>query len=713
MFASHRPPRFFPIVFVPLVIATLLAAAAPAAPAGKPIPCGPDAHTQRDVDKQRLQWNLATVVEAYKQIGLRNPAWDDAAIKLLDAWARAFQVPLTPARMVDAGQAAVKLGCNDPMVLLALATGLSDSGNYAEAETVAARAVEGLQQVAYPRCRAWAAAQLSAALYRRSGKKTEADRQMALCVQWIAQAAAEKAVTDGYQRQFWGRLSAALDDPLADQRKAIGDALRAQAVADPWIVAMCDGTYRVKRAWEARGNSYAGGVTAQGWKGFGDNLDAAKKALTEAWKLHPEYPEAASEMIAVAMGEERPDESTRTWFDRAVAAQLDWMPAYEALEYSLRTRWGGSDETLYAFGLECLATKRFDTAVPYQLRECLRDISDEDDSDDWWFKPGVYDSVHSMYEGLLGDTTNGLDAARLGGQYTAAAWLCGAYEDANRQWGILGGRMDAGVVQQEFGEIIPLVVGGVISCTGPQAAAAKEAEGLYRKGDPQALARFEALLPQVTGELPQRYVSDRIARLRLEAAFAKGDPVKLVPPDSNDGWQCEFGGWRWDDKEGWVETTTPAWSAIICSLRPSGGFEVRGEIEFPEGVEQISGGVIVGFHRGCAPYWTSAQINRADNRLNVGNSFYRGTAATVADQRRHEIVARVWERKLTVYVDGERAVDEVPLSGPPHPAPPDLVGFGSGYNAVNGKPVRYLNFRIQRLVEKPDNPVSLPAAPQH
>src|SRR5439155_9015886 len=106
--------------------------------------------------------------------------------------------------------------------------------------------------------------------------------------------------------------------------------------ADPWLVQMIGGLYQINAAWEARGKGWASEVTDAGWKGFHEHLTAARECLTAAYKLHPEFPEAATHMITVAMGDSEKDETPRKWFDLATAAQIDYLPAYRKLRWSLR-----------------------------------------------------------------------------------------------------------------------------------------------------------------------------------------------------------------------------------------------------------------------------------------------------------------------------------------------------------------------------------------
>jgi len=87
---------------------------------------------------------------------------------------------------------------------------------------------------------------------------------------------------------------------------------------------------------------------------FFSELNLARDHLKHAWELEPKYPEPATAMITVAMGDPRPDETPRTWFDRAIASQIDYYSAYDSYSYSLTPKWGGSDERRFNFAVECL-----------------------------------------------------------------------------------------------------------------------------------------------------------------------------------------------------------------------------------------------------------------------------------------------------------------------------------------------------------------------
>src|SRR4029078_5635590 len=87
-------------------------------------------------------------------------------------------------------------------------------------------------------------------------------------------------------------------------------------------------------------------------------------------------------------------------FDQAAKAEFDRPDAYHRLRESLLPRWGGSEDALLVFGRECLATKRYDTQVPWEFHLILRDLrADQAQWRDILSLPAVFDDYRTMLEG--------------------------------------------------------------------------------------------------------------------------------------------------------------------------------------------------------------------------------------------------------------------------------------------------------------------------
>jgi hypothetical protein len=156
-------------------------------------------------------------------------------------------------------------------------------------------------------------------------------------------------------------------DLISRNGQEVGQILESSTGVSPWVAEYIEGCQAVEDAWKARGADWAKNVTAEGWKGFEQNIALARAHLTKSWQLNPHDPAAAAEMITVCMAENEEHDTMRTWFDRSVAVDFDYMEAYSNLAMGLRPRWLGNFEEMTAFGRECEATGRYDTPVPYMF----------------------------------------------------------------------------------------------------------------------------------------------------------------------------------------------------------------------------------------------------------------------------------------------------------------------------------------------------------
>ena len=168
-----------------------------------------------------------------------------------------------------------------------------------------------------------------------------------------------------------------------------------------WHVHMLAGTYYRELAWKHRGGGFAPSVTKDGWRKFEEYLQLAAAHYMRAWQMHPEHPEAAAMLIHVSMAGGDPEWSPRDWFQQAVTSQFDYLPAYEALGWSLTPRWGGSHRQMLAFARECIETDRWDTRVPLQSISELRRIHRELGSDQPFGQlPEVVELATAVADGL-------------------------------------------------------------------------------------------------------------------------------------------------------------------------------------------------------------------------------------------------------------------------------------------------------------------------
>ena len=714
---SARQPGHGVRLCLPALLAACLLVPCYAQAAGRepwPLPSGRRSYVERDFLQDRQKWYRALTVDAYAKIGLKNAAWDAAVGTLLEAFSKSQgDGSIDADDFLAAGEPAVKMGCNDPLVLHIVAEAMWERGRAPEAEPLAAKAIEGFKQVPYSKAIAWDAPVVLMETAHFLGKEDDAATGKELSLKWLAEAAAEPAIKAGNLRPLWRWVAfRVMTDGNYGLLDEVHKALLAQPNADPWLVNMIGGRTFVKEGWKARGSGFANTVTDAGEKTFQDNLRKARDCYTRAWELHREYPEAAAAMIEIAMAsnEAGPDD-LRLWFDRSVTAQFDHPGAYSRYEWALRPRWRGSVEEMAAFGEECLNTGRFDTAVPRQYLDLATAIAEEEDTPKFWQAPGVYANLKRLFEGYIAEPSqSAASVMQWKSQYVAFAWRTGHLDDAARLLRELGPKLDE-TTFASFNVRVAVIRGQVLAAAGEQAARVKQAETLYAAGSTdKAIEAFAALAEQLKDASVQAYLSDRLTSLRMEQALAKGEWVKLAPTAALDGWTRLYGDWQ-VGADGSATTTNPEANLLACNMRTDGNLEITGTIELPGDGKTANAGVVVGLDKTGTPYWSTLQLVGKAGQLQWCRNFKRSAGADFTPTRTFTVTLRLWQGRVAAYVNGQRCFPDEELYSGLADAPGVLLGFGAAdYEGEAG--VKYTNFQVRRLTEKPSNPPTLgPAAP--
>jgi hypothetical protein len=342
-----------------------------------------------------------------------------------------------------------------------------------------------------------------------------------------------------------------LDDTCSDmwdipKYAFVLDVLEKHGGADQWLLSMLRGANEVDQAWNARGDGWARDVSKEGWELYHEHLDRAQTILTATWHLDTKRPEAAAEMITVAMGGHgNPGESERTWFDRAVSAQMDYPAAYRKMVFALLPRWGGSHERMRAFGRECLATHRYDTDVPLAYLYVLRKIGAELEDNGWraaFREPGVPEDLQKMFRQLLAEPGRSASRGRILTQQALATAWCGDYGNARRLLESAGEDVDLdegfwGKTLSWSGRRRPVIEAELRVFTGPRRDLAQQAERLELSGRiPKALELYRQVL-KASGNDPDicGYLRDRMARSMLgKPAENCADPPLVLAARDNE-----------------------------------------------------------------------------------------------------------------------------------------------------------------------------------
>jgi hypothetical protein len=418
--------------------------------------------------QKRYDWTKKALVGGYDRVGKHDPKWDADARQALslitEVWATPRQHKGLDRQAFELSQKAVEAGCDDPMVLYVYARTFRVRGHNPEKSiALHERAADALADSGYSafyralaQCRA---AQLKLERYNYF-KKTKGvenaddysaamarfDKATGLLVDVAKEA--DLPLTE------WVELGDVLDAVAIDKlgKLQVDKALPLFEKSAPKVAYLTvKGRLYTLWAWEARGGGFASTVTREGSKLMDDRLAVAQDALEEAWKLDPTDVDAAIRMLTVELGQGQGRQRMELWFKRATQANPDSLEAYNDKLYYLEPKWYGSPEDMLQFGRDCLKEGRFGTDVPLVLELAHTSLShythggwQRTADPDYFKQPGVWADLKAVHEGYLKtDTGTDLDYTR--NRYAYLATLCGAWDDANKMFAVIGDHPDPGV----------------------------------------------------------------------------------------------------------------------------------------------------------------------------------------------------------------------------------------------------------------------------
>lgn len=587
---------------VAVYAATAIGGAALAAPsAGKPIPCGPNATTWKDVRAALTESFRGMTVGAYEKYGKHDPSWDKPAEEFLNGVLKRFLGVDAPDNNAQAAIAEklLALHCDDPLVLQRIGKLELDMKQKAQAAARIGKAIDGLKARHYPpMCLALAYTEL-ATIAGETGKHVDpnAHQWWPLALAAYADAADKSLVGPGDHWAIWTIFENVMEKVFPGAEADFAQDLKKCPNTDPWLLNMVWGLSRYDYAWSQRGESYAGDVSADAFQSFLDASEEARGYFEKAYHLHPEYPESCCYLLLIA-GAAGPtaDGSMRDWFDRAVADQFDYMPVYHHMVYFLLPRWHGSHAAMLAFGKECLDTGRFDTDVPNIYRYVVDTIVRVDGDESVYDTPGVYENLRRLFQGNLGyakkSKPDAVPLVRRDWAETAAA--AGHPEEAQRQLDIveLGkappakalrpvprpdfpGRFSDDLTGKTEGFHKP---GDQFVKLGPDGASFLNARSWLRYADPPRQLRSEAGSFAFNLRVGTGYKNKILASVAARAGDGNTYPtmsVQVSPKDAGHfglyfSYYLGTGNHEWSECSSKTVLETDRWYAVQFSWGPAG-----------------------------------------------------------------------------------------------------------------------------------------------
>jgi hypothetical protein len=668
--------------------------------ASKRVVAGTNTLTDADVRKRGREFRERQYLNAYKKYGSHKQAWDHDATQLFESWIAAHYGGPTnlPDPQALANKLAATPGCDDPLVLLAAS---ANAGDIHEKIARLQRALDGFDKSPY---KAYPKFYAAVDLATDSPNLRPALDQSSL--RYFTEMLSDGSILPSDEPELaeilmngWGRAFR--------QRHPLPMISTTRAAKNfKWLSLVLEGEHHVAQAWKARGGGYVDTVNTQGWQGFETHSAQAHKAFEEAWTLHPDRVIPPARLIYVTMGEAGPEEM-RKWFDRAIAAQIDYPEAWSSMRWGLRPRWHGSLEAMLALGVTAVQTKRFDTDVPRKLFDVLADLEQElkiPAGQHIYGREDIWPHLKQMYEGYIAEPVQATNVSGWHGAYSTVAFLAGHYDLSREQLQIVNWKMMPAMTGWGTDlSLMPLLVAGL---TGLASNDVSRAEKSYhrRGGLDEAATLFTALAASdKADDRTRQYAQARLASIKREQFLAKGEWIDLLPANDHDpDWAI------WEDKiqrlpDGAVEVAAgPQGHGFYSRTRIGENFEVKGEIELVKSsTKAFQAGIMMGLPDNMNSHWFAFRLYR--NSVDGSGVVYSSRWGTprlgenVAVNDHNVFQFKYADGKADAWVNGNQVLDKAVVSKTISPLTSDcLVGLGAA-NDGNETVIRYRDVKIRRL----------------
>lgn len=432
---------------------------------GAPIPNGPDAVTnERSLGLFRA-WCNRNMLDPYQKTENPDPRVAAFIQHRIDDWCSGPADYPWP-DLDKEGDELEKSGAHDPLFLLLAGEEQRDQVRKAE---MLKKAAEGFPQSSYPKfVQFLAAANVGAFRHRMHAAKEEVEACDNASLDLLRASLETDAFPDGEMAvmRMWIALHGGTD-LFERHAREMCEIFDSSSHVQPWLAHYYEGARFIKEAWDSRGSGWANTVSREGWRDFAKNIAFAREHLVKSWELNPKDPAAAARMITVTMAESENKETMRMWFDRSAAAQMDYVFAYQKMLYGLYPRWLGSHEEMLQFAGECMRTNRYDTYVPYQYVNAVREVF-SDGGGQPFKDPTVYKNIQDILANYIKVTKPGY---RLRYYHTLAAifaYKAGKLDEARQHMEAIDFKPDDAEDLSKF-EKIPLMMEKLKAAQNPSA----------------------------------------------------------------------------------------------------------------------------------------------------------------------------------------------------------------------------------------------------
>ncbi len=672
----------------------------------KPLPVA-KTPTERDVQVRTREFNLRQWLEGYRKFGVHDPVSDPATEEFIRVCVEQNEegpkADSPTSIEAECGRLAHDPKCTDPLVLTVVA---ANTLNWYDRVNLYKRALALFPSAGYLAYPAF-----FADVRLMNDSKYDYDQEGELNTSALARLS--KCFADGsFQPRDQQDIASLFIDSwgytfFSRNDAAVCDIVSRAGPSYHWLALVLDGERNIVDAWDARGEGRINTVSDEQLANFKRLLGEGGKRLKEAWAMHPDFPVAPSLMIYDSLGGTGLEEM-RTWFDRAVAAQIDYSAAWKNMRWGLRPRWYGSGPAELALGKEALNTGRFDTDVPRKLFDCVEDVeswSELPPGQRIFGRPDIWPDLQKMYEGYVAEPTQAYTRRGWRTSYAAVAYFAGHYDVARKQLEALDWKL-APAAMTSWGVDLSSMPIEVAARTGPLGAGVAAAEAARTAGNRVAALRMFSDLDakHTTDERTRDFIRIRLSRLTDEQHLAEGKWISLVPASDQDtNWVYSFGDAH-RTADGSLEVEYGPKGHMLFPKMPVGGnFEVRGRFDVVRSSNtNFQAGIVIGQPDIETYNWFGFRIKRHDEEGDVvsfglGWSLREITQHVVLSDKSNSFDLVLSDGRVTASVNDEQVFDgaDTPASIS-FPEESYFVGLGAFSDSADAV-VRYRGVELRRI----------------
>jgi hypothetical protein len=367
---------------------------------------------------------------------------------------------------------------------------------------------------------------------------------------------------------------------------------------------------------------------------------------------------------------------------------------------------------MYRFGLECLATKRFDTLTPEVLIHILLDIEGEiGEKGEIWQEEGVFDNIKTLMEGIENEPSRRANSNPLLNKLETTLSACflislevREYDEARKILDKLGDKLELEAFPR-FRRSYPYDVSRIYAMTGAAGATIKEFDDMVADGgysDPETRKSAQELLDEAVKKDTKTKAKDYYDHWKNTLVtldrFEQGEWIEFTFDEKLAGWEAIRGDWKPVDSKtvlGAPKKGSPE-LGLRCSIPLKAPYEIECDIEFPPPAANGSAGVMLGCLWTIRPddYLAILGVDTANKDLCVSlpNQAPKRHHIELKDQTKFHIQAKFWNPQFEYSIEGQS-----------HPIKllPKEIRNDTFVLASTAKEVRFSNVRIRKLTEDP------------